>query len=103
MFFRAAAASIPLYHPAMKPKPALLTALAAVAFFAVLAFPRPSNGQAGATEDALANTLIVEITAQQAALVDNQVKVDERVAAIAEEIRLSRIYVGRAGGKAGGK
>lgn len=87
----------------MKPKPALLTALAAVAFFAVLAFPRPSSGQAGANEDALVNTLLVEITAQQGVLTDNQAKIDEKVAAIAEEIRLSRIYVGRAGGKAGGK
>lgn len=87
----------------MKSKPVLFTALAAVALFAVLAFPRPSSGQAGANEETLVNTLLVEVTAQQGVIIDNQAKIDEKVAAVAEEVRQSRIYAGRAGGKAGGK
>ena len=78
-------------------------ALAAVALFAALAFPRLSSGEAGATDDPLVNAILVEITAQQTAIADNQAKIDEKVAAVAEEIRVGRIFAGRAGGKAGGK
>ena len=83
----------------MKSKSALCTALAAVALFAVLAIPRPSSGQAGANDDPLVNAILIEITAQQIVLAENQIKIDEKVAAIADDIRVSRIFAGRAGGK----
>jgi hypothetical protein len=83
----------------MKSKSALWTALAAVALFAALAFPRPSSGEAGAADDPLVNAILIEITAQQTVITENQVKIDEKVAAIADDVRIGRIFAGRAGGK----
>jgi hypothetical protein len=87
----------------MKPHPAICTALAAVALLAVTVFPQPSNGQAGAGEEAQVAQLLAEVTAQHKLLADNQTKIEEKVALVGEEIRISRIYAGRAGGKGGGK
>ena len=42
--------------------------------------------------------LTKEIQTQQAAIADNQKKIDEKTAAIAEALRLARIYAGRGGG-----
>lgn len=84
----------------MKTKSALYTVLAAVALFAVLAFPRLSSGQAGAGDDPIVNAALVEITAQQTVIAENQAKIDEKVAAIADDVRVGRIFAGRAGGKA---
>jgi len=92
-------ALIPLYSVVMKSKSAICTALAAVALFAVLAFPRSSSGQAGANDSVLINAILIEITAQQTVLAENQVKIDEKVAAIADDVRVGRIFAGRAGGK----
>lgn len=39
--------------------------------------------------------LVKEIQAQQAAINENQAKIDARVATIAESIRVARIYAGR--------
>jgi hypothetical protein len=39
------------------------------------------------------------MTTQQATITDNQAKIDAKLAAIAENLRLARIYAGRAGGK----
>lgn len=87
----------------MKPQPAICTALAAAALLAVSVFPSPLNGQAGGGEEALVGQLLVEVTAQHKLLADNQTKIEEKVALIGEEIRISRIYAGRTGGKGGGK
>ena len=87
----------------MKPKPAFCTALAAAGLLAVALFPQPSNGQAGGDEEAMVGQLLVEVAAQHKLVADNQTKIEEKVALIAEEVRLSRIYAGRAGGKGGGK
>ena len=84
----------------MKPKSMLYTAIASVALFAVLAFPRPSSGQADANEEQVVNRLLIEVSAQQSVIAENQAKIDEKVAAIAEEVRIGRIYAGRTGGKA---
>jgi hypothetical protein len=40
------------------------------------------------------------VTKQQALLVENQNKIDEMLASIAEDMRVARIYAGRGGGKA---
>ena len=87
----------------MKPQPAICTALAAAALLAVTVFPQSSNGQAGAGDEALLGQLLVEVTAQHKILADNQTKIEEKIALIGEEIRISRIYAGRTGGKGGGK
>jgi hypothetical protein len=40
-------------------------------------------------------TLAKEIQVQQTAIAENQKKIDEKMAAIAEALRLARIYAGR--------
>ena len=83
----------------MKPKPITLTLLGAVALFAGLSIPRESVGQA-ANEEAQIAQAIAEVAAQQTIIAENQAKIDEKVAAVAEEIRVARIFAGRTGGKA---
>jgi hypothetical protein len=41
--------------------------------------------------------LAKEVQAQQIAIAENQKKIDEKMAAIAEALRLARIYAGRGG------
>jgi hypothetical protein len=43
--------------------------------------------------------VVREVQAQQAALADNQAKIDAKLAAIAEQLRVARIYSTRSGGK----
>lgn len=83
----------------MNPKASSLVALAAAfvagAFFA----PVPSSGQAGADDPVVLNALVTEVTNQQVTLAENHAKIDAKLAEIAENIRLARIYAGRGGGK----
>ncbi len=57
-----------------------------------------SSGQAGA-DDPLLSPLIDELAKQQAAIVENQTAIETKLAVIAEELRIARIFVGRGGGK----
>ena len=82
----------------MKTKPLFAALCGAVALLALLA-PDRSIGQAGG-DDAALTAVIAEIVAQQATIAENQAKIDEKIAAIAEDIRIAKIYVGRGGGKA---
>jgi hypothetical protein len=82
----------------MKPKPIALTLLGAIALFAGLALPRESVGQA-ANEEAQIAQALADVAAQQSIIAENQTKIDEKVAAVAEEIRVARIFAGRTGGK----
>jgi UDP-N-acetylglucosamine:LPS N-acetylglucosamine transferase len=84
----------------MNSKRLLCTAGAALALCAFLIAPHPSNAQAR-NEEQLAAILLGEVAAQQTLIAENQAKVEERVALIAEEVRLARIYSGRTGGKKG--
>jgi Ni,Fe-hydrogenase I large subunit len=84
----------------MKPKSLALGLFGCVALATATLLPRESSGQAGAQEEALIQQVLADLAAQQTQLVDNQVKIDEKVALIAEEVRQARIYAGRAGGKA---
>lgn len=81
----------------MKPLSALAAAL--VALVLGLTLPERSSGQA-ANESAAIASLITEIAAQQALITENQAKMDERIAVIAEDVRVARIFVARGGGKA---
>lgn len=77
--------------------------LAIVALAAILGLaPAASRGQAGA-DDPLLAPLLDEITKQQTAIVENQLKIDDKLATIAENLRVARIFVGRGGGKAPAK
>jgi hypothetical protein len=82
----------------MNPKSLLAVALAGVALAGALLAPPRSIGQAAVDDPAL-TALLAEVAAQQAAVADNQTKIDTKLAAIGENIRLARIYAGRAGGK----
>lgn len=83
----------------MKTKP-ILSLLGAAALAAALAAPNQSSGQAG-REDAALAAMLTEIAAQQNAIADNQTKIDEKFAAIAENVRVARIFVSRGGGGGG--
>lgn len=49
--------------------------------------------------DAGITAVIQEIQTQQKTLAENQAKIDEKLAAITEEIRLARLFVARGGNK----
>jgi len=70
--------------------------------FALGLWPSPSPGQAGA-DDSLLAPIIEEITKQQATIGENQTRIEEKLAGIAEDLRVARIFVGRGGGKAPAK
>jgi hypothetical protein len=82
----------------MKPKSLFLTALGAAAVLAPALAPRSLHGQAGA-DDALYTPVIAEVAKQQALIRENQTKIDDTLALIAEDLRIARIYAGRGGGK----
>jgi hypothetical protein len=86
----------------MKSNRLLYTLGATLAVCAFLVAPQPSSGQAR-NEEQLAATLVAEVAAQQTLIADNQTKVEEKVALVAEEVRLARIYSGRSGGKGAAK
>ena len=86
----------------MKSKPFLLATCAAVAAGVGLAVPTPSNAQAGDSPEAI-QALITELAAQQTAITENQTKIDLKLAAITEDLRVARIFVARGGGKAKAK
>jgi hypothetical protein len=84
----------------MKSKPLMLTGVAGAALLSWLIAPDQSSGQAEAEAQAL-NALFAEVAAQQVVIAENHTKIDDKLAAVGEEIRVARIYSGRGGG--GGK
>lgn len=85
-------------HALMKPKPVVFT-LAASALLAVSLFlPLESAGQAG-SDEAQMQQLLADLTAQQKIIAENQAQIEAKVAAATEEVRVARIFAGRAGGK----
>ena len=83
-----------------QPKRIILAGLGAAIFACVLGLPRESSGQAAANanEQQQIAALVAEIAQQQAKIVDNQKQVDEKLATIAENLRVAKIYVSRGGG-----
>jgi hypothetical protein len=84
----------------MKPKSLAVTLLGCAILGVAALLPVESSGQAGGADEVQTQQLLAEITAQQTAIAENQTQIEEKVAAIAEEVRLARIYAGRTGGKA---
>ena len=83
----------------MKKPPIYLALTGAAALAGALLLPQPSSGQAPATGDAALAQLLTEVAAQQTAILENHAKLDEKIAAIGEDVRIARIFVGRGGGK----
>jgi hypothetical protein len=75
-------------------KPTLLFAFCAIITL-VSSAPAQAPQQAPAHLELAA--LIKEVRAQQAAMAANQVKIDEKLATLAESIRVARIYSSRGG------
>ncbi len=73
-----------------------------VAMSLALGLVPTSSGQAGA-DDPLLKPLIDEIARQQASIVENQTAIETKLAVIAEDLRVARIFVGRGGGKPAAK
>jgi hypothetical protein len=74
------------------------TLLAACAFVAATLAP---GGVSRAESDADAKAvgvIVQDVLAQQKTIADNQAKIDEKLAAIAEQLRVARIFESRAGG-----
>ena len=80
-----------------KPTHFFLRGLGIAAFAGALSSPTPSPGQAPGDEQAIAQ-LVTEIAAQHARIVANQQVIDQKLAAIEENMRLARIFVSRGGG-----
>lgn len=83
----------------MKRSPMLLALTGASALLAALLLPQPSSGQAPAAGDGAVTQLLTEVATQQTAILENHAKIDEKIAAIAEDVRIARIFVSRGGGK----
>ena len=79
------------------PKRFLLPGLGIAALIGALSSPTRSPGQAPGDEQAIAQ-LVTEIAAQHARIVANQQVIDQKLAAIEENMRLARIFVSRGGG-----
>jgi ABC-type transporter MlaC component len=85
----------------MKTKSLVWSVLGVAALALSLTAPNQSSGQA-AGDDAAVAALLAEITTQQTAIADNQTKIDEKFASIAEHVRQARLFVSRGGGGGGG-
>ena len=81
-----------------KPKTIMLWGAAAAAVVGVLSFPAASSGQAAGDELAIAQ-LVTDIAEQHNKIVANQQAMDVKVSAVAETLRVARIFVSRGGGK----
>ena len=69
-----------------------LTLLGALALFAT-----SIGAQSPVTDPKMVESLLKEVQAQQIVIADNQAKIDAKLAAVAEAIRIARIYGSRGG------
>ncbi len=91
---RQRAARFWLIWAGMNAKSFFVPALGLSALLAVLLAPAPSKGEAAA-EDPVVTALLGEVATQQAAIIDNQAKIDAKLATVAENVRVARIFVSR--------
>jgi hypothetical protein len=75
-----------------------LPALIATCFFALaVSAPAAEPSKEAEREQQQLLAIVKEVQAQQAAIAENQTKIDAKMAAIAEALRLARIYSSRSG------
>lgn len=82
-----------------QPNKIILAGLGAAIFAGVLGIPHESSGQAAANEQQQLAALVTEIAQQQVKIVENQKQLDEKLAVVAENLRVAKIYVSRGGGQ----
>lgn len=68
--------------------------MGAAGLAAAVLTPIHSHGEVSPDDPAFAN-LLKDIAAQQAAIADNQAKIDDKIAAIADDVRLARSFSAR--------
>jgi len=73
------------------------TIAAALLGIVILVCPGSAQNPANTDEQTLL-ALVKEVQAQQAEIAENQTKIEQTVAEIAETVRLARIFAKRAGG-----
>jgi DUF917 family protein len=83
----------------MNAKLFFVPALTVAALLAAGLAPTTVRGQA-APEAAAVTALLAEVAAQQVVIAENQTKIDAKLAAAAESVRIARLFVSRGGGKA---
>jgi len=69
--------------------------LLAIGSIAIAVF---APGGTHAESDSATATLVQDIVTQQKTIADNQAKIDEKLAAIGEQLRVARIFESRSGG-----
>jgi hypothetical protein len=88
------------------PRSLIVAVLGVAALGGMLGMPRQTNAQAPAPPVPNANpddanaiaAVAAEIAKQQAAILENQKAMDAKLAIIAENLRIAKIYVSRGGG-----
>jgi hypothetical protein len=83
----------------MKAQTFFIPALGLSALAAMVLAPAPLKGEPAMADDPAVTAALTEAAAQQTVIVENQAKIDAKLAAIGENIRLTRIFVSRGGGK----
>jgi hypothetical protein len=81
-----------------KPRSFILAALGTAALAGLLGLPRQSSAQAPVDDAQAVAALAAEIAKQQAVILENQKVIDAKLAVIAENLRIAKIYVSRGGG-----
>lgn len=71
--------------------------LAAVCAAASISIPYSLSAEQPATKSDQIRALVKDIRQQQALITDNQAKIDEKLAALAETVRTARIFSSRSG------
>lgn len=82
------------YYGVMKSKSFYITLSGLAAVAVLLLAPVFSQGQTG-TDSRENAKLLQAVQEQQKTIADNQAKIDEKISAIAENVRQARIYVNR--------
>ena len=86
------------YNLLVMKKICVLFALTVVGTASILCvFPLSTHGQSE-MQAAQIDLLLQEVSQQQITIANNQAIIDEKLAAIDEDLRVARIYVSRAGG-----
>ena len=75
----------------------LVIALCAALALAASSHAQAPNAQAQAQQEQQTLALIKELQMQQAAIAENQTKIEAKLATVAEALRLARIYSSRGG------
>ena len=75
-------------------KSLLVPALGAAGLVAAILMPTRSQGEVGPDDPAFIN-LLREVATQQTTINDNQKNIDDKIAAVAEDVRLARSFSAR--------